>query len=217
MGGRDKDEDDWGNKHVNKTLRTYELAKKIVKFERKLAQASLDSTRWFSSILLISIFRDVLYQDPIATYNPVPMSNLTKTIPHIHFRTYFSLSTPRAYPDRVTVTYPAYSVSLSWSDRGLPRQSRRSGSFSIPRHDTETWQAQCSPVEPLTGVKKGAVGVRAEYCVGIVEDKLGFAVGRYFVNDTFRDQAREKGTKIITGINKLHLTSYYLLIPHKTL
>lgn len=82
---------------------------------------------------------------------------------------------------------------------------------------TEAWQAQRSLVELLTGVKKGAVGDRAEYCVGIVESNLGFAVGRYFVNETFRDQAREKGTKVITGINKLHLASYYLLIPHKTL
>ena len=83
--------------------------------------------------------------------------------------------------------------------------------------DTEAWQAQRSLVELLTGVKKGAVGDRAEYCVGIVEDNLGFAVGRYFVNETFKDQAREKGTKVITGINNLHLTLYFLLIPHKTL
>jgi endothelin-converting enzyme len=40
--GDDDDEDDGGGKHVNKTLRAHELAKKIVKFERKLAQASLD-------------------------------------------------------------------------------------------------------------------------------------------------------------------------------
>ena len=40
-GDGDEDEDD-GGKRVNKTLRAHELAKKIVKFERKLAQASLD-------------------------------------------------------------------------------------------------------------------------------------------------------------------------------
>jgi len=67
---------------------------------------------------------------------------------------------------------------------------------------TEAWKAQRSLVELLTGVKKGAVGDRAEYCVGIVEDNLGFAVGRYFVNETFRDQAREKGSKVITDIVK---------------
>jgi hypothetical protein len=40
--GEDDGEDDGGGKRVNKTLRAHKLAKKIVKFERKLAQASLD-------------------------------------------------------------------------------------------------------------------------------------------------------------------------------
>jgi endothelin-converting enzyme len=38
----DEDEDDGGGKPVNRTLGAHKLAKKIVKFERKLAQASLD-------------------------------------------------------------------------------------------------------------------------------------------------------------------------------
>ena len=41
-GDGDEDEDDGGGKRANKTLTAHELAKKIVKFERKLAQASLD-------------------------------------------------------------------------------------------------------------------------------------------------------------------------------
>jgi hypothetical protein len=41
-GDGDEDEDDGGSKRGNKTLRAHELAEKIVKFERKLAQASLD-------------------------------------------------------------------------------------------------------------------------------------------------------------------------------
>ena len=41
-GDGDEDEDDGGDERVNRTLRAHELAKKIVKFERKLAQASLD-------------------------------------------------------------------------------------------------------------------------------------------------------------------------------
>jgi endothelin-converting enzyme len=38
----DEDDDDGGGGRVNKTLGAHELAKKIVEFERKLAQASLD-------------------------------------------------------------------------------------------------------------------------------------------------------------------------------
>ena len=41
-GDGDDDEDDGDDNPINKTLGAHELAKKIVKFERKLAQASLD-------------------------------------------------------------------------------------------------------------------------------------------------------------------------------
>ena len=167
-----------------------------------------------------------MYQDPIATYNPVPLSNLTETVPQINFPEYFSVFTPRVYSDRVIVAYPAYSVSLSnilneTSSEVIEAYLVSRAALALSPYlgmSTEAWQAQRSLVELLTGVKKGAVGDRAEYCVGIVEDKLGFAVGRYFVNETFRGQAKEKGTEVITGINKLHLTLYYLLIPlHKIL
>ena len=50
-GGGDEDEGDGGGKRANKTLRAHELAKKIVKFERKLAQASLDLCVFNSLIL----------------------------------------------------------------------------------------------------------------------------------------------------------------------
>jgi endothelin-converting enzyme len=167
-----------------------------------------------------------LNQDPIATYNPVPLSNLTETVPQIHFPTYFSAFTPRDYSDRVIVTYPAYSISLSnilneTSSEVIEAYLVSRAALALSPYlgmSTEAWKAQRSLVELVTGVKKGAVGDRAEHCVGIVEDNLGFAVGRYFVNETFRDQAREKGTKVITGTNKLHLTSCYMLIPpYKTL
>jgi endothelin-converting enzyme len=114
----------------------------------------------------------------------------------------------------VIVTYPAYSVSLSnilneTSSEVIEAYLVSRAALALSPYlgmSTEAWQAQRSLVELLTGVKKGAVGDRAEYCVGKVEDNLGFAVGRYFVNETFGDQAKEKGTKVITGINKLHLT-----------
>lgn len=68
---------------------------------------------------------------------------------------------------------------------------------------TEAWQAQRTLQETLTGIKKGAVGDRAEYCIGKVEESLGFAAGRYFVNETFTGESREKGTKVITGLSQL--------------
>lgn len=52
----------------------------------------------------------------------------------------------------------------------------------------------------MKGIKPGAVGDRAEYCVSKVESALGFAAGRYFVKEVFGGESREKGTKVITDI-----------------
>ncbi|PPQ78520.1 hypothetical protein CVT25_011792 [Psilocybe cyanescens] len=190
------DDDGEKGKPVNRTLEAQKLAKKVVKFETKIAQASLDL--------------DILQQDPVATYNPVPLSDLTDTITQIHFPTYFSAFTPRTYPDRVILTYPAFATSLS--DILNETSSDVIEAYLITRAalalspylgmNTEAWQAQRTLFETLTGVKKGAVGDRSEHCIGQVEQSLGFAAGRFFVNETFGGDSREKGTKVITDIVK---------------
>ncbi len=64
---------------------------------------------------------------------------------------------------------------------------------------TAAWKAVRSLEERLRGIKPGAVGDRAEYCVGQVEAAMGFAAGRYFVEEVFGGASKEKGTKVITG------------------
>lgn len=165
--------------------------------------------------LIISLFcfcsrysRDILYQDPIATYNPVPISNLTDSLPQLDFATYFSTFTPRTFPDRVILTDPTYAASLSkilddTASEVIEAYLTVRAALALSPHlgmATEAWQVQRSLVEALTGIKKGAVGDRAEYCIGKVEETLGFAAGRYFVNETFRGDSREKGTKVISGL-----------------
>jgi endothelin-converting enzyme len=63
----------------------------------------------------------------------------------------------------------------------------------------ESWKAVRNLQETLQGIKPGAIGDRAEYCVNSVDEALGFASGRYFVNETFAGDSKEKGTKVITG------------------
>jgi endothelin-converting enzyme len=65
--------------------------------------------------------------------------------------------------------------------------------------NTEAWKARRSLLETLTGIKKGAFGDRAEYCVGQVEGSLGFAAGRYFVQKTFGGNSKNKAMKVISG------------------
>jgi endothelin-converting enzyme len=148
-----------------------------------------------------------LYGDPFGTYNPVPISNLTDTLPQVHFSDYFSTFAPRAFPERVIVTHPAYPHSLSKILEETPSNVIEAylitrAALSLAPHlglNTEAWKAQRSLQETLEGIKEGAVGDRSETCVTHTENALGFAVGRYFVNETFGGSSREKGTKVITG------------------
>lgn len=157
--------------------------------------------------LYILCLRDVLYQDPIKTYNPLPLSNLTNSLPQIHFPAYFATFTPRTFPEKVIVTYPAYLTSLSGILEDTPADVIEAylvirTALTLSPYlgtNTEVWRAQRSLEEILTGIKKGFVGDRAEYCVGRVEESLGFAAGRYFVNEVFTEESKERGTKVIRG------------------
>lgn len=161
----------------------------------------------FCTASFIYDHRDVLYQDPIATYNPVPISNLTDAIPEINFNVYFSTFTPRAYPTRAILTSTTYPASLSTILQETSRDTLEAylearAALSFAGHlgmSTEAWRATRALEERLRGIKPGAVGDRAEYCVGRVEAAMGFAAGRYFVKEVFGGDSREKGTKVITG------------------
>ncbi|PSR94067.1 hypothetical protein PHLCEN_2v4495 [Hermanssonia centrifuga] len=186
--------DDGDNKPINRTKEAGKLAQEIIIFEKKLANASLDL--------------DILYQDPITTYNPVPISNLTDAIPQISFHNYFSTFAPRSFPTRVILTSTTYPASLAailneTSHNTLGAYLETRAALELAGHlgiGTESWKAARALEERLKGIKPGAVGDRAEYCVGRVEAAMGFAAGRYFVEEVFGGKSREKGTKVITDI-----------------
>ncbi|KAG6832683.1 hypothetical protein H0H92_012255 [Tricholoma furcatifolium] len=202
--GEDDDDKDGDKPPMNSSERAHKLAKDAVQFEKRLADASLDL--------------DILFQDPIATYNPLPLSNLTDSLPQIDFPNYFASFTPRNFPSSVIMTYPAYAPSLSdalneTSSDVIEAYLVVRAALALAPHlgtSTEAWQAQRSLYELLNGIKKGVVGDRSEYCIGKVEESLGFAVGRYFVNETFGGDSREKGTKIIIDI----VQSFKASLPH---
>ena len=79
--------------------------------------------------------------------------------------------------------------------------------------ETEAWKAARSLVEGLRGIKPGAVGDRAEFCVAKVETSLGWAAGRFFVKEAFGGESKKRGTKVITGkflfppLNETDITS----------
>ncbi|EPT06082.1 Metalloprotease [Fomitopsis schrenkii] len=195
--GGDDDGDHDGGDHDSGPMdpeKAHKVAKNIIKFEKAIADVSLDL--------------DILYQDPIATYNPVPIDNLTVQLPQIDFPEYFAAFTPRNFPNTViltSVTYPSsLSVILNETDaetlEGYLVTRAALALSPYLGYDTEAWKAVRSLEERLKGLKKGAVGDRAEFCTTEVESALGFASGRYFVNETFAGDSKRKGTQIIKDI-----------------
>ncbi|KAM5533255.1 hypothetical protein V8D89_013032 [Ganoderma adspersum] len=187
-------DDDDGNSPENRTERAQRLAKEVIKFEKRIANASLDL--------------DILYQDPIGTYNPVPFKNVSDSLPEFDFSTYFSTFAPRSFPNTIILTSTTYLSDLSHILNDTSKDVLEA--YFVTRAglayasylglETEAWQAVRSLEEVLNGIKKGAVGDRAEYCVGRVESALGFALGRYFVRETFGGESRRVATKVITDI-----------------
>lgn len=62
---------------------------------------------------------------------------------------------------------------------------------------TEAWKAVRTLQETLYGLKPGVFGERSQFCMTKVDVALGFGTGRYFVNQTFPGESREKATQVI--------------------
>lgn len=171
-------------------------AKKVLEFEHSLAKATLDL--------------DILYGDPYATYNPVTARNMSRTISQMDFETYFTAFAPRNFPEKIIMTSYNYAKKLGKllddTDADIIEAYLVTrAALQLSPHlglETEAWKAQRTLVEALQGIKKGAIGDRSEYCVEKVEEAMGFAAGRYFANETFSGDSREKGEKVIFDIIK---------------
>ncbi|KAG1835663.1 Metalloprotease [Suillus variegatus] len=171
-----------------------ELAQKVVQFETEIADATLDL--------------DKLQQDPFGTYNPTNINTLKAELSQINFPDYFATFTPRAYPTRVIITYKPYPNSLSEILKKTPADVIeaylvvRASLEYAPNlgRTTEAWKAVRTLQETLYGLKPGVFGERSQFCMTKVDVALGFGTGRYFVNQTFPGESREKATQVIDNI-----------------
>lgn len=93
---------------------------------------------------------------------------------------------PRAFPERIIVTYPPYLESLSsllanTTDDIVEGYLVARTVLHLAEYlgqETEIWKSNRELVEELTGIKKGAIGDRSEYCTKQVTRAMGFASGR---------------------------------------
>ncbi|KAF8744461.1 Peptidase family M13, partial [Rhizoctonia solani] len=174
--------------------RAERLAKGVVKFETRLAEAGLDL--------------DILWGQPFETYNPTNLTDLAAALTSIDFPSYFSTFTPRAFPSRVIVSYPEYPSKLnaiigSTDYDIIEAYLVARASLELGSHlgtSTAVWKAVRGLQETLQGLKKGVVGDRGEWCLGKVEEALGFAAGRFYVQKAFGGDSRKKAESVITNV-----------------
>ncbi|KIO34187.1 hypothetical protein M407DRAFT_17094 [Tulasnella calospora MUT 4182] len=188
----------WGgggdNPRENRTERAVRLAESVADFEIKLAKAHLDL--------------DILYQDPFFTYNPYSFDNFTSHLPEFDFPAYIAAFTPRNFPEKIIVSYPPYMKSISrliseTNAEVLEAYFVARTALSLAGYlgqTTKVWKANRSLDELLRGLKKGAVEDRDDWCLARVESALGFAAGRFFVQETFGGQSQIKAAKVIDDI-----------------
>ncbi|KAG8995664.1 hypothetical protein FRB94_008889 [Tulasnella sp. JGI-2019a] len=197
----------WGDEdppQENKTIKALRLAKAVVELEQSLAEASLDL--------------DILFQDPFFTYNPMPFDEFADHVPEINFPSYLSTFAPRTFPEKVVVSYPPYLHSLSYIIRHTSAEtmeayfvSRAALSTAIYLSpQTEVWKARRELDELLQGLKKGAVDPRDDFCLAKVENSLGFAAGRFFVQETFGGESHRKAASVIDDI----ITTFKASLPN---
>ncbi len=120
---------------------------------------------------------------------------------------YISTFVPRSFPSTVIVTSTTYAASLSTilsetEDEVVEAYLVTRAALSLASFlttDSDVWKAQRALVESLQGIKKGQVPDRSDWCVQLVENSMGFAAGRFFVQETFGGDSKEQGTRVITG------------------
>lgn len=159
-------------------------------------------------LLLTTVHRDIILQDPIATYNPVELSTLAHAVPQIDFPAYFASFAVRRFPgSTVILTYPPFVAELGDILRNTSRETLEAYlTVRVALHyaqylapETDAWQAWKTLDETLRGLKKGAVPERGEWCLEQVEHQLGYSVGRFFVQEKFGGDSRTKAIQVIKG------------------
>ena len=168
------------------------LAADVVRLEKELAQISLDLDK---------------LSEPGPTYNPYNATALQDLFPSVSFGDYFASLGPRPrFPEPVIVTSPEYFGNLTRilddvapdvleayfvSQVGFNFASLLGPKQSIRRAVQKFGNS-------LTGVD--TLPPRTEVCLDLLDNSLGFSVGRYFVEEAFPGESKKYGEEVIRSI-----------------
>jgi endothelin-converting enzyme len=170
-------------------------AKRIVEFEKELAKVSDTSDQ---------------LQDPESIYNPFTITELHERSNKIDWDLLISdmLPASAARPKQVIVTSPNYLGNIS--NPVLDNANSRTLQYyfiwqTLLTYINDLGEEYTRPKRKLdallSGVSARVSKPRWEYCVRQIDSALGFLVGRYYVLDQFKGDARERADSFVESIN----------------
>ncbi|GAA5988298.1 hypothetical protein JCM10908_002154 [Rhodotorula pacifica] len=168
------------------------LAKDVVRLEKELAKISLDLDK---------------LSEPGPTYNPFNATDLQDLFPSISFGDYFASLGPRPFfPEPVVVTSPEYFGNLT---KILDNVAPDVLEAYFVAQVGFTFAGLLGSKQPINVAVESfgndLMGIdtappRSEVCLNMIDNVLGFSVGRYFVEEAFPGESKAYGEEVIRAI-----------------
>lgn len=145
--------------------------------------------------------------DPIKTYNPVTVAQLSYDFPSLEWTSYLSALTVKP-PKSIILTSPKFIKSLdSLISRTKTDVLEAYFSWTIVRTLGMNLGPNVSLKAPAERLDRRSKGVdpdvqedRASTCLASLNEALGFMAGRYFVEKDFPPESKRQGEVIIKSI-----------------
>lgn len=171
-----------------------DVADRVIAFETELARSMPDN---------------IALSDPIETYHPMNVANLSALAPQIVWDAYFHALSP-VTPHKVVVMSPAYIRSLGELLVATPVETVHAYMYWTVVREASLFLGPNVPlgrparrIEALvSGVDADAPEDRTGMCLEALDDALGFMAGRFFVQSELSRESIEQVTDMVETVRK---------------
>lgn len=178
----------------NERISSSKLAKDVVLFEQKLANATPDTQA---------------QRDVTQYYNPRTLAETKSLIPEVSFEKVVSSLAPKNfYTDRFIIGSPSYLKELSAIVKDTPREVIQAF-FQlkvIQQHYRIIEDDKITPLRQfnnrLAGVDPQAIRDRWSECICDLDSGIGWILSRFYVLESFPESSKELGDQIISDIKE---------------
>lgn len=171
-----------------------QLAKNVVLFEKKLADATPDTQA---------------QEDVTQYYNPKTLEEAGSLIPEISFDHILTELSPKdVKTDRIIIGSPSYLEEVSKIIKNTPREIILAffKFKAIQRYYSDIEDPKITPLQEfnnrLAGKDPQATQDRWRKCINDLDSGVGWILSRFYVLDAFPEESKELGDQIISDIKE---------------